>query len=259
MRFFKRRIHKAVSDLDTVEISEQDGVRYLHLGNDTVQSAMRITKPNQLELRYTQAMMGFLLFTEMPPANALVIGLGGGSLVKFLFHQFAEINITAVEINAKVIQAAQQFFYLPDDVERLNLVLADAAEFITTSTHYDCILLDGFDAGFQVQNLASENFYRDCKHALSPTGVLSVNLWASDPQFDTYLHRLSTVFDNHILHLPVEQRGNIIIFAFAEPLRYQTLRKLQQRAQQLSTELGLPYSDQLERMRTDPGNAKIIP
>jgi spermidine synthase len=259
MRFFNRRIHKSVSDLDTVEISEQDGVRYLHLSNDTVQSAMRIATPNALELTYTQAMLGFLLLTHTPPDRALLVGLGGGSLVKFLYHQFPDIRLTVAEINAKVITAAHQFFQVPSPNERLDIVLADATEFIVGQNDHDCILLDGFDSGNQVASLATESFYDDCKTALSDNGVLSVNFWGSDPQFDIYRRRLSDVFDQHVIFLPVEKRGNIIAFAFASPPRYQSLRMLQQRALQLTAQLGLPYTDFLENMRQHPDNAKLLP
>lgn len=259
MRFFNRRIHKAVSELDTVEISEQDGVRYLHLGNDTVQSAMRIATPNALELTYTQAMLGFLLITHSLPNRALLVGLGGGSLVKFLYHQFPDIRLTVAEINEKVITASHQFFQVPSPDERLDIALADATEFIVNQSDHDCILLDGFDSGFQVSSLATESFYSDCKNALSSDGVLSVNFWGSDPQFDIYRRRLSDVFDQHVIFLPVEKRGNIIAFAFASPPRYQTLRTLQQRALQLGVQLGLPYTKFLENMRQHADNAKLIP
>lgn len=62
-------------------LSEQDGVRSLHLGGSMVQSAMRIAAPNELELVYTQCMMGFLLF-HPKPGHVLMIGLGGGSLAQ---------------------------------------------------------------------------------------------------------------------------------------------------------------------------------
>ena len=36
-----RSIHRKFADEGSVDVSESDGVRYLHLGNDTIQSAMR--------------------------------------------------------------------------------------------------------------------------------------------------------------------------------------------------------------------------
>lgn len=257
MRFFKRRIHKAVSDFDTVEISEQNGVRYLHLGNDTVQSAMRLSTPNTLELTYTQAMLGFLLFTDTP-RNALLIGLGGGSLTKFMYHQFPALQLTTVEINAKVIQAARQFFFVPEDNERLCIVEADASTYIVDQKNWDCILLDGFDAGFQVEALATSEFYEQCANALSATGILSVNLWGSGPQFDTYLQRLIEVFDQRILFLPAEKRGNVIILGFAKQPPLQSNQELQQRAKLLESQHGLPFITFLQRLQHTSGNANFF-
>ncbi len=56
---------KATGD-ETVYITERFGVRSLHIGSDTIQSAMRLARPNDLELAYTRSMMGFLLFNEWP-------------------------------------------------------------------------------------------------------------------------------------------------------------------------------------------------
>ncbi|HEU5282814.1 MAG TPA: hypothetical protein VFU53_03290, partial [Burkholderiales bacterium] len=68
-----------------VQISEQDGVRYLHLGTDTVQSAMRLSHPDELVLSYTRSMLAFLLFAP-DPRRIVNIGLGGGSLAKWIHH-----------------------------------------------------------------------------------------------------------------------------------------------------------------------------
>ena len=61
-------------------------MRCLHLGSSMVQSAMLLKAPNDLQLVYTQYMMGFLLF-HPHPRDILMIGLGGGSLAKFVYHQ----------------------------------------------------------------------------------------------------------------------------------------------------------------------------
>lgn len=248
MRFFKRRIHKAVSELDTVEISEQDGVRFLHLGNDTVQSAMRLSDPNGLELSYTRSMLGFLLFAALP-AKALMLGLGGGSLARFLYHRTQVKQLTAVEINSQVIAAARSFFQLPDDDARLQVIHADAAEYILEHPDWDVILLDGFDSGCQVEALATQDFYDHCAMALSENGVLSVNLWGSDPQFDAYLKRIEMAFEGRIICLPAERRGNVIVFGFAgapQPTQWDALRH---RAARLEADFGLEFGSFVESLR----------
>src|SRR5688500_19561600 len=52
---------RVLGDAD-VYVSERHGVRSLHIGSDTVQSSMRLSRPNDLELSYTRSMMAFLLF-----------------------------------------------------------------------------------------------------------------------------------------------------------------------------------------------------
>ena len=67
-------------------ISEERGVRHLHVGGEAIQSAMRLEDPWALELDYTRCMMAFRLF-HAEPRRALMIGLGGGSLAKFVHRR----------------------------------------------------------------------------------------------------------------------------------------------------------------------------
>ncbi|MGZ8199011.1 MAG: hypothetical protein ACXWVP_11690, partial [Burkholderiales bacterium] len=72
MKFLaKWRVRKPADDAETVYVSEKFGVRSLHIGSDTVQSAMRLARPNDLELSYTRSMMGFLLF--VPPPRKMIM------------------------------------------------------------------------------------------------------------------------------------------------------------------------------------------
>jgi len=49
-----------------VTFSEEGGVRYLHFGTEWVQGAMRLRKPDHIELEYAQQMMAWLLFIQTP-------------------------------------------------------------------------------------------------------------------------------------------------------------------------------------------------
>jgi len=62
-----------------IAVSEERGVRRLHIGGDAIQSAMRLSAPDTLELEYTRAMMAFLLFCPKPQ-DVLMVGLGAGSI-----------------------------------------------------------------------------------------------------------------------------------------------------------------------------------
>ena len=69
----------------TIAVSDARGYRSLHVGGEAIQSTMKLGDPYALALDYTRCMMAFLLFHPQP-REALMIGLGGGSLAKF-FHK----------------------------------------------------------------------------------------------------------------------------------------------------------------------------
>ena len=88
-----------------IDISEAAGVRYLHCGSDWIQGAMRIRKPNALELAYTREMMAGLLLRDglaedagQWPKKVLIIGLGAASLAKFVHHNCPQARVKVVEI-----------------------------------------------------------------------------------------------------------------------------------------------------------------
>ena len=78
---------------------------------------MRIARPWSLEMAYTREMMaGLLLRPENQwPRSTLLIGLGAGSLAKFIYRNLPDCRMTVVEINPQVEFIAHQYFKLPDD------------------------------------------------------------------------------------------------------------------------------------------------
>lgn len=234
LRFGKRR----AAD-EGLEVTEERGVRTLHLGSQAIQSAMRISRPWDLELAYTRAMMGFLMF-KATPAEVLMIGLGGGSLAKFIRKQRPQTHITAVEIDPRVIAAARSHFELPGNDATLNVIEGDGALYVRQHpASADVILLDGFDAGNQVEALATQTFYAACRRALKPGGVLVVNLWGRDSEFAEYFARLSRAFDGEVGWISVQNKTNVIVFAFAEAGAPARLAEAQPRLADLSTRWGL--------------------
>ena len=130
MKFLSKwRVRKPADDEETVYVSERFGVRSLHIGSDTVQSSMRIARPNDLELSYTRSMMAFLLFVP-PPRKMLMIGLGGGSLAKFVYHRLPETVTTVVEVSPRVLAIARQYFNVPADDARFSVLIADGASYL---------------------------------------------------------------------------------------------------------------------------------
>jgi spermidine synthase len=247
--FSRRRIHKAVDQCGQVDISEENGVRSLHLGSHTVQSAMRVNRPYDLEVEYTRRMVAFLLF-HPEPQDALLIGLGGGSLSKFLHHHFPQLRSVTVEINPQVVAAARSFFLVPPDDERFSVVVGDGARYVAEHPEScDVLLLDGYDERCQVEELATQDFYDRCFQALAPDGVLAVNLWGSDPRFEAYYGRIGNAFDGRALLLPSVTRGNMIVLAFKRDQGSPRWQDLRQHARELEARYGLEFLKFVEGLK----------
>lgn len=242
MKFLaKWRVRKPAEDEETAYVSERFGVRTLHIGSDTVQSAMRLAHPNDLELSYTRSMMAFLLFVPAP-RRALLIGLGGGSLAKFLYHRLPSAHVKAVEVSPQVVAIARNYFHVPANDPRLEIVVADGAEYIAREdAAADAVIVDGYDADAHAEELASKSFYAACRERLNPGGMFVVNLWGGDRNFATLLKRIEGAFPEGTLCLPAERPGNVIVFGFKDDPGPFDWKKLAARAERLEDDLGLEY------------------
>jgi len=243
MKFFRNwRIRESGADIESVYVSEKFGVRALHIGSDTIQSAMRIARPDELEISYTRSMMAFLLFNP-DPREVLMMGLGGGSLAKFIYHRLPRARTVAVEINPRVVAVARQFFQVPPDDERLQVVVGDGATYLGNDRlRADVILVDGYDADSQAEAMSTPAFYRDCARVLGDAGMLVVNLWSGDRAYTTCMERISKAFDGLIACLPAAKPGNTAVFAFKRSPGRPGWDDLRDRAQALETVYGLEFA-----------------
>ena len=190
--------------------------RALHFSINAIQSSMLLADPDALALLYTRTMMGLLLFKPQPRQIAM-IGLGGGSLVKFCHRHLPDTVLQVVEINPHVIALRQQF-QVPPDGPRLQVLQADGARFVREAARGDrpaleVLMVDGFDGDGQPEALSTPAFYDDCLDALQPGGLLVVNLHSADPKFDVLVQRLERSFNPNLLLVDDGELSNTIIFA----------------------------------------------
>jgi spermidine synthase len=241
-------------EVGSIEISEQAGVRYLHFSADWIQGAMRIQRPYALELAYTREMMAGLLLRETPwPRNALLIGLGAGSLVKFIYHQLPETKITVVEINPQVEIIARLHFKLPDDPLRLRVVIGDGARFMLheDGESYDYILVDGFDEKGKAGVLDTEPFYQACRARLTSEGLLVVNLLGHSRGFVASKDRIAAAFDDRAIIFPSCDSGNAVAFARGDAPVDIRFAELLQRAETIRRQTGLDLATTVRRLQAE--------
>jgi len=235
-----------------VDISEEAGVRYLHFGSDWVQGAMRIARPWSLELAYTREMMAGLLLRggNHWPRSALLVGLGAGSLAKFIYRNLPDCRITVVEINPQVEYIARQYFKLPDDPVRLTVTIGDGADYMLAGERcFDYILVDGFDPDACAGPLDTLPFYQACRARLTGSGLLGVNLLGRNKGFAASVERIRTAFDGRVAVFPSCDSGNTIVFANGgEPVAV-TLDEMRAHAQRLKKDSGLDLLPTISRLQ----------
>ncbi len=179
---------------------------------------MRIARPWNLELEYTREMMVSMLLREDSrfPRKALLIGLGAGSLTKFLYRHYPLAHLTVVEIEPAVVAAARQFFKLPEDPKRINIVIGDGTEYVLNNgKKFDLILVDGFDENARSGALDTLPFYQACLSRLSTEGIMVVNLLSRSRGFARSVGRLMQAFTDRAMVFPSSESGNAIAFAAA--------------------------------------------
>jgi spermidine synthase len=205
---------------ETITLSESDGVRYLHFGTPWVQGAMRIARPDALELDYVRDMMSWLLFMHAP-RRILQLGLGAGALTKWCWRHLPETHTTVVECEAAVVDVCRRFFNLPAEDDRLEVCLADAAQALQASSwrgRFGVIQIDLYDGEARGPVLDSMAFYRSVWEALAEPGIVAVNLFGhGDRSGALSLQRLGRLARGNVLELAPTAAGNRVVLAFKHP------------------------------------------
>jgi spermidine synthase len=232
----------------SIAVSDARGVRTLHVGGEAIQSAMRLGEPYALALDYTRCMMAFLLF-HPAPREALMIGLGGGSLAKFFHRHLRKTSVRVVESDERVITAARTHFNVPGDDARLRIEAGDGAEALSPEC-CDVLVIDAFEDELHVPRLASREFYDGAFLALTEPGVMVVNFMDDDPQFDRTLERLEAAFGGAVIVMPALYDPNIVALACRGLERSIPWKTLRARAEALESQLGLPFTRYVPRLRS---------
>ena len=242
------------TDMVGATMSEYDGVRFLHLDSIWVQGAMRIARPNQLELEYIQRMMAWMLWrptAELVEGHAVQLGLGAGAITRFC-HKVLKMRTSVVEINPTVIQACRMWFRLPDDDARLSVQQADAACWVRDPARRHTVQVlnvDLYDHDAAAPVLDDLAFYTACRDLLDEGGLMTVNLFGRDSSFGRSAARIAAAFGlDQVWSLRPTKEGNTVVVA-ARGVVVPDRAELSARAEQIEARYGLPARKWLRMVR----------
>jgi spermidine synthase len=205
----------------SIAVVEDDTDRYLRF-DSSFQSAMDLDDPFATPFDYVAYLS--LAFAYRPdPANALYVGLGGGSAPKRAWRDFPDLQVQAVELDPEVVDVARQWFALPQD-PRLQVEVEDGRRYLQRSERrWDVIVLDAYYSDALPFHLTTQEFLGLVRDRLAPGGIVVANVIGSlegenSKLFRAFYRTYRTVFPSVAVH-PVAFQGdaaalrNIIVVA----------------------------------------------
>jgi spermidine synthase len=176
-------VRSAFSHIQIRDWGNQRGMFFLgHGGEAALETVIDPRAPHRLQHRYSHTLMAGLLYRPAPSA-CLLIGLGGGAIVRFLNHELPPMRLDVVEIDPVVVDLAREYFgTVPGG--RTRIFTEDAFDYLHhTRERYDLILVNAhLMPGAQTNatglplRLAAEAFVTNLRERLLPGGVVAFNL-----------------------------------------------------------------------------------
>lgn len=149
-----------------LELTTIDGKKLLNTKN-TNYSYGSLQKVLRFSLKQTDLSM---------TKNVLVLGMGGGSVLKTLRNDFGYSgNIVAVDIDSVIIDIAKQEFQIAED-NNTKIIHSDAFHFVmNTEDTFDLIIIDLFIDNKVPDKFLLLDFWREVINRINPNGSVIFN------------------------------------------------------------------------------------
>lgn len=212
-------VHEERSEYSQIQVVDYGSQRALlftgESGHQAVETLIDLKEPHRLQHPYARTMMAGLLYR--PDASAcLLVGLGGGAIVRFLNHHFPELRLDVVEIDPVIVRVSREYFgTMPGP--RTRILVEDALDYLArTGERYDLILMDVHlnpseqtDRSGVPVHLKTAAFLRGFEKRLQPGGVVLFNMiQGSDTA--AYMESIRTAFPATTTFRPTAS-GNVIV------------------------------------------------
>lgn len=174
---------RVVAEIDSayhnIRVVDRGAYRHL-LFDDTRQSRMRITDPNDGGYPYTRLFHTAWIFCD-PVERVLFIGLGGGTGPKEFLADYPDVQVDVAEVDPAVVRVAHEYFGLPPDGPRLRVETIDGRVALRRrETPVDAIVVDAYTSGKYGSmipfHLTTVEFFEQARATLTEDGVLLYNV-----------------------------------------------------------------------------------
>lgn len=186
------------------------------------QSKVNLLSPHVPVHQYIRAMLMASYWCGSSPV--LLLGLGGGALLRALHAMDNATVVDVVELRPAVIEVAREWFTLPE-TDTIRYFPEDAVSFLARErdARYSLIFADLYLAWEMDPLQGTETFLARCRALLHDDGWLVIN-YLTVPRSDTLLYQsLYRVFSS-VFICQVTEGGNVIIYATGCRQNAETLR-----------------------------------
>lgn len=119
--------------------------------------------------------------------NSLILGLGGGTVVKLIHKNWPKAKITGIDIDPTMIELGKK--YLGLDKVDVEIKIADAFQFVRNSTlypkRYDLVIVDLYQGDKFPKKFETNNYIQLVRTVLSSSGIAVFNrLYYRDKKFE---------------------------------------------------------------------------
>lgn len=203
-----RLLFYACDALGDIFVLDEGPHRILTFDYQHEQSRMDLGAPQRLVHEHAQAMMMVLAFRE--PHRAILLGLGGGCLLRALHHLLPQCQIHAIELRKKIQEIAEDLFGLPEAAQ-VTISIADAREALENSpdASADLILADMFHANSVAPLQRRQEFMAECHRVLNGNGWLVANYDGPANTGEPLFHWMGGLFPE-ILLCPIKDENHIL-------------------------------------------------
>ncbi|MCH5171937.1 MAG: fused MFS/spermidine synthase [Erysipelotrichales bacterium] len=125
------------------------------------------------DMYYDYLLVSPFLVKENP--NILILGNGTGTYATLMKNYLqVECEITAVEIDQKIIDLSYEYFHMSDDI---NVVCDDGRNYLTRSKDkYDIVLVDAYSSISAPFQMTTVEFFTLVKNHLNDDGIMMMNI-----------------------------------------------------------------------------------
>ncbi|EBA08852.1 polyamine aminopropyltransferase [Sagittula stellata] len=166
---------------DVLYDSQTDHQRLRVIQNETFGRVLTLDDVVQVTERdnfiYHEMLTHVPIFAHGAATRICIVGGGDGGMAREALRHKTVKHVTMVEIDPGVVEFSKR--YLPTisngafDDPRLDLVIADGADFMKTTTgDYDVIIVDSTDPIGPGEALYANTFYADARKALKDGGII---------------------------------------------------------------------------------------